>query len=217
MLNQTICFIGGGRAETGELDRIIAELKHNIPAGASACIIPFATEVEKQVRWIKSATEFFQLLGVEQISVLDSTLSNAEMRGEINEHSILYFTGGRPELLIKQLETVRLIPVIQQFNGLLIGVSAGALAFCKDCLITKDNDYPDTFLLKGIGLVNFTVEVHYHEQIDNELMTFSSDKTIYGLRDGSALIYRDSRVFPVGDIVSFNEGKKTIMEKETPR
>ncbi|GAF18057.1 hypothetical protein JCM19046_2606 [Bacillus sp. JCM 19046] len=208
MLSQTLCFIGGGRAETGELNGIIAELKHHIPPGASACMIQFATEVEKQARWIKSATEFFRLLGVDKISVLDSRLSNSEMSAVIYEHSILYFTGGRPEMLLNQLEYFELIPVIQQFNGMLIGVSAGALAFCKDCLITKDNDYPATYILKGIGLVPFTVEVHYHEQIDDEILPHTFDRTIYGLRNGSALINRHGSVKPVGDIISFTEGEK---------
>ncbi|MFP3467722.1 Type 1 glutamine amidotransferase-like domain-containing protein, partial [Leifsonia sp. SIMBA_070] len=98
------------------------------------------------------AKKSFGDIGMEHIKLLDYRLTNQEMQNEIKDHNVLYFTGGRPEKLMESLIAKELIQAIKGFPGLMVGVSAGALVFCRDCIITKDEDYPETQVIKGLEL-----------------------------------------------------------------
>lgn len=101
-----------------------------------------------------------------------------------------------------------LLPIIRRFPGVLIGVSAGALALCKDCIMTKDEDYPETRIIEGMGFVDFSVEVHYHDGIDAELLPLSAGRTIFAIPDGCALMWEGRTPEPVGRVIRFRDGCK---------
>ena len=78
--------------------------------------------------------------------------------------------------------------------------------------LTKDDDYPESLVIKGLGLVDFSVEVHYNEASDDELSTLSSDRRIYALPDGSAIFYKEGKVYKkVNDVILFESKKKSMV------
>jgi len=203
-----LCFIGGGNPLAGELDDVMDYLKNYIGIQSKILIIPFATEDSKLDRWFHSAKKSFEDIGVKHISLLNSESTNQEMQDAFKSHHVLYFTGGRPEMLIDKLKEKDLVQTIKEHTGILIGVSAGALAFCSDCIITKDEDYPETLILKGLGLVDFSVEVHYDEMIDEELIPLSFNRDIYAIPNGSALYWDGEVVIPVNSVFHIQRGSK---------
>jgi peptidase E len=130
------------------------------------------------------------------------------MQNEIKEHNVLYFTGGRPEKLMESLIEKDLVYTLKDFSGFLVGVSAGALAFCSDCIITKDEDYPETWVIKGLGLVDFSVEVHYDGTIDEELVPLSDQRDIYAIPNGCALFWDGEVITPIKSAFHFRRRNK---------
>ena len=207
-----LCFIGGGDPLVGELDDVMNHLSNYIQIGNKILIIPFATEKSKLERWFISATNLFKDMGIEYIKMLDFGLSNQEMQKEIKEHNVLYFTGGRPEKLMGNLIEKELIQVIKEFSGLMIGISAGALIFCKDCIITKDEDYPETQVIKGLELVDFSVEVHYDGNIDEDLISLSDQRDIFAIPNGCALFWDGEVIRPINNAFHFHKRNKEKIE-----
>ncbi|MRG27787.1 hypothetical protein GIJ05_06365 [Laceyella tengchongensis] len=117
-------------------------------------------------------------------------------------------TGGRPDRLLDQIHRLKLLPAFQAFNGIIIGYSAGALALCEQCLITKDDDYPETFLRRGLGLFPEMIEVHYRPRIDSELIPLAKVQPIYAIPDGSALIVKGTAIQVVSNVVLFDLRKR---------
>ncbi|MGM9977220.1 MAG: Type 1 glutamine amidotransferase-like domain-containing protein, partial [Clostridium sp.] len=150
----------------------------------------------------------------EHIKLLDYQLTNQEMQKEIKQHSILYFTGGRPEKLMRILAEKELIQEIKEFSGLIVGVSAGALVFCEDCIITKDQYYLETQVIEGLGLVDFSVEVHYNGNNDKELFSLSANRNIYAIPNGSAIFWEDNVVKPIHNVTLFSKRKKQIVTED---
>ena len=206
-----LCFIGGGNPLTGELDEVMRHLSNAVEPEDKMLIIPFATESDRVNRWFHSAKKSFEEIGLQSIKLLDDRLSIQAMQEEINQHDILYFTGGRPEKLMEGLTENELIQTVKDFPGLMVGVSAGALAFCKDCLITKDEDYPETHVIPGLGLVDFSVEVHYEEAIDEELLPLSDDREIYAIPNGSAIFFKEETITTVHPVFQFRKRDKKIV------
>ncbi|MFJ7746801.1 Type 1 glutamine amidotransferase-like domain-containing protein [Peribacillus sp. NPDC097295] len=96
-----LCFIGGGNPSAEELDDVMNYLNHHDEGGSKVLIIPFATEDSKIDKWFNSAKKSFGDIGIEPIKLLDYQLTNQEMKNEIKDHDVLYFSGGRPEKLME--------------------------------------------------------------------------------------------------------------------
>ncbi|MGG4266532.1 Type 1 glutamine amidotransferase-like domain-containing protein [Peribacillus simplex] len=210
----SLCFIGGGNPLAGELDEVMNYLSNHVEAGNKILIIPFATENSKLDRWFNSAKKSFGDIGIEHIKLLDCRLTNQEMQNEIKDHHVLYFTGGRPEKLMESLIAKELIQTIKGFSGLMVGVSAGALVFCRDCIITKDEDYPETQVIKGLELVDFSVEVHYDGTVDEELFPLSNNRDIYAIPNGSAIYWDKEVVTPIHNVSLFRKRNKRIIGED---
>ena len=207
-----ICFIGGGHVLKGELDDVFEELSKRIKPNATIVVVPFATEVSRYESWMESLERVFSNISNVTLSLLHEDLSKSEMISMINDSDALYLIGGRPEKLLKIIEEKELASIIRNYPGLLIGYSAGALAFCRDCILTKNEDYPETLVMEGLGLVDFSVEVHYNEVSDDELIALSAERPIYALSDGSAIFYKDGKIHKaVHDVVSFQKGEKWVL------
>lgn len=210
-----LCFIGGGNPLIGELDEVMKRIATYVEPESRVLIIPFATEHAKRDGWFQSAKKSFNDIGVENIQLLNDELGNEEMKANISVQDVLYFTGGRPEILMECMVNKGLIQTVKEFKGLMIGVSAGALAFCKDCLITKDEDYPETQILRGLGLVDFSVEVHYEDSVDEELIPLSKERDIYAIPNGGALFWNDEGLTSIKNIFHFSDTKKNKQKKES--
>ncbi|SFC95171.1 Peptidase E [Bacillus sp. OV322] len=206
-----VCLIGGGNPSAGELDDVMDAVSRYTDASNKVLIIPFATEESKRDKWVQSAKIMFADIGLVQISLLDDSLTSIEMQQKIETCEILYFTGGRPELLMNRLIEKNLLQAIQGFSGMMIGVSAGALIFCKDCLITKDDDYPETHFIKGLGILDYSVEVHYGATIDEELIPLSQNRDIYAIPNGSAILCDGNITEYIHDVYHFKDGNKQLM------
>ncbi|SNT51930.1 Peptidase E [Bacillus sp. OK838] len=210
----SLCFIGGGNPLAGEIDDVMNYLSNHVEAGNKTLIIPFATEDSKIDRWFNSAKKSFGDIGIKHIKLLDYRLTNQEMQNEIKDHNVLYFTGGRPEKLMESLIANELIQAIKGFSGLMVGVSAGALVFCRDCIITKDEDYPETQVIKGLELVDFSVEVHYDGTVDEELFPLSYNRDIYAIPNGSAIYWDKQVITPIHNVTLFRKRNKHIFGED---
>lgn len=204
-----ICFIGGGNHANSELAEVYLELSNMMKPHAKILIIPFATDVSRYEGWLATVKKAFSNMEHASVDLLRENLSEQEMQQALNEYDALYFIGGRPERLITVMENKGLTPILKNFNGLLIGYSAGSLAFCTDCIMTKDTDYPETIMIKGLALVEFSVEVHYKDKIDGELLPLSTERKIYAIPDGSALFTKNGELYKVvNDIYFFQNGTR---------
>lgn len=205
----TLCFIGGGR-----LKEFHDVLLPYVDEDDKVLIIPFATEETKYTRWLKNANSFFSALGISDTNILSIQDSPRHSIEKIESSNILFFTGGRPEKLIAHLNEKSLIDVIKKHDGLLIGYSAGALAFSYDCIITKDDDYPETQLIRGIGIVDFSVDVHYTPVIDHDLLKLSNQRIIYAIPEKCMLIWDGHQFISNDELFCFhNETKVAALMK----
>lgn len=206
-MNQTRILIGGGRHNTKELDTVNAAIAPILQGKERMLVIPFATDSHKVEKWFEQVKNHYSLLGVKEFEIIEEE-SVERMKQQIDSADILFLTGGRPDRLIDKIHDLKLLPAFQSFNGIIIGYSAGALALCKWCLITEDDDYPETFMRMGLGLFPEMVEVHYKPEIDSELIPIAKIQPIYAIPDGSALIVKGASIQVVNNVVLFDLRKR---------
>lgn len=80
----------------------------------------------------------------------------------INNAKVLFFTGGMPEKAIARMVQLGIVDAVKNFNGIVMGASAGAMLQLETYHITPDDDYPDYGIWQGLGMVRgLDLEVHY--------------------------------------------------------
>ncbi len=80
----------------------------------------------------------------------------------INNADLLFFTGGMPEKAIAWMDKLGITNAVKNFNGTIMGASAGAMLQLDKYHITPDEDYDTYGIWQGLGLVKgLDLEVHY--------------------------------------------------------
>ena len=127
----------------------------------------WTTDNEKKlIEYKKIIKDYFNDLGAEVIFFNDDFY-------EFNESNVIYLPGGNTELLLKKFnENPEVVKRITEFDGVIIGNSAGAIALAKEGYGHKANHLVKYF---GLGIVNIKILVHFNleENISN-----ISDNTI---------------------------------------
>jgi len=91
------------------------------------------------------------------------------------------------------------------------------LSICDKYFVVKDQGFrTKTQFEKGIGLVDFSVSVHYASPIayfsgknfEEEHRKASLKRDIYAIKENSCLVY-DEKISSIGEVYRFSKGKKT--------
>lgn len=131
-----------------------------------------------------------------------------EIEKDIQESGLLIITGGNPHMLLKQLSPYK--NILSNYNGVVVGESAGAEIFFNNYYIMKENSFiQEQEHLNGIGLINeFYVDVHSIEEESylSRLQQISeiTSKPMYFMDNTSAIEYN----FETKDIKCIGNAKK---------
>jgi peptidase E len=91
---------------------------------------------------------------------------------------LIYLTGGLTSVLLERLKSKSVDRLLHRYDRVIVGRSAGALALCKQCILTDRNKQVHKIIM-GLRLVEFSVKVHYDPSKDNDLRGLSKEEKIY--------------------------------------
>jgi peptidase E len=196
-------------------------LKNIIKPEYKICIIPFAFHES----WIKDKEEweafYNKIDGTEYVKIAspfysyginDTNLtlinyfsdSRDSAKAKINASNIIFFTGGFPDKTMRRLSEFDLINFVEQYKGIKMGWSAGAMMQCFDYFISPDEDSPEFVYKNGLRYIeDFAVEVHYkNTDIQNDSIKkyiFERGKIVYTTEHQSAIIVDGSNITLLGN------------------
>lgn len=124
-------------------------------------------------------------------------------REKMARSDVLFFTGGWPDHMMYRLRRWELTELVRDFDGIVMGASAGAMVQMNRYHITPDQDYPEFGWYEGLDLVRgFGLEVHYRE---TDLQHQSIDRvrreqglSVFGLYDDGGLVIRGDCIATMG-------------------
>lgn len=183
-----------------------------IDAGGAPMALIFnwtAESVDKTDKYRKIMADYFEELGASKIEFAEYSDSLEEITEKINDSDLIYLPGGVTRILVERIKNAKVDILLRKYNKVIIGNSAGALALCKDYILTRGKHNPVTTAISGFGLVDFSLKVHYDASKDEELRKLSTKRKIYAIPERCALVYDDGSLSFIGNVYLFYEGKKT--------
>lgn len=144
----------------------------------SIVYIPGSPEkIEKaKTKYIPVFTEHFKNVGIEfnQINLITTELSKEEVKEIISGASFIMLMGGDPFKQRDLCEQLDILSDLKQFNGVMLGFSAGAMLMSKHIIITPcSEEYPDFHVEEGLNLDNLSIYPHNNtssEEYPDELI-----------------------------------------------
>jgi peptidase E len=135
--------------------------------------------------------------------LLDNRIENNKAIDIIQNSSCIFLMGGTTREQIKYIKDNYFIEPLQNHNGVIIGISAGAINLAvKTISFGYSENMDETIVYNGIGLTEKIIYPHfdiYGKEID-EIKNYSKNYDIYGLCDYAAIIEKANGIKMIGDI-----------------
>ena len=141
----------------GALSNVHKDLFSRIK-NARVLVLLWSTDDEiKRVRYREIIKNYFRDLGADEVLFLEENDSRMEEKfGKVN---MVYLPGGDTEILLGKLnKNSEVIKKLENFRGVIIGNSAGAIVLSDEGYVYKNGSLVK---YKGLGIVNVKVLVHF--------------------------------------------------------
>ena len=100
--------------------------------------------------------------------------------------------------------------LLDGFEGVVVGRSAGAVALCKKCVVTIRGT-KKVKVVDGLGLLDITMKAHYTREKDEALKALSMAGKIFAVPKGSALVYDNGALSCINRVLLFENGERQRM------
>lgn len=136
-------------------------------------------------------------------NVIDKRVDIGIQRSRIRKASCVFLMGGKTKKQMQYITEQELIPIIKNYNGVIMGLSAGAINMSIRSIIANPL-HPPTSTHSGIGLVQTTVIPHYELISDrfmqSDIIPLASKEPIYCLCDDAVIVTKNNSVRHNGTI-----------------
>jgi len=173
-------------------------------------VVPWArASFDKAYKRRKRLFDYFRSLGAITVDFAEYSDTLKEVTRKVECSDLIYLLGGLASVLVERLKNRSVDRLLRKYDGVVVGRSAGALALGRKCIVTKNRRKPTSMMISGIGLVDFSVKVHYRPSKDGELKRLSKEEKIYAIPERSALVYDNDNLSFIGNVYLFQNGEKT--------
>lgn len=171
-------------------------------------VVPWAKpSFDKAYGKRKLLEEYFRSLGAETVDFAD--YDEADLAQKIKETNLVYLTGGQASILIERAKKMHLDSYLNNYHGIIVGRSAGALALCNHCITTRRYS-KRVAAVSGLGLANLTMKAHFITSDEEKLKQFSLTEPVYAVPKDSALVIDGEKLGAIGEVFLFNGGERHL-------
>lgn len=148
-------------------DMFLNELKDK----NSIVYIPGGADKMQKVRkkYVPAFNEYFKNAGIEfkKSTIITPNMSPDKAQKAIREASFIMLMGGDPFKQKELCEKLGLLEELKKYDGVMLGISAGAMLMSKYIIITPcSEEYPDFHIEEGLNLDG--ISIYPHNNTDEE-------------------------------------------------
>lgn len=204
-----------------DTNKIITNIKKNLPHKNKVVIVannPNTYEINDN--WAKIRFQSFKMTGLKfkEYILLDNR--NVQNAKKILENaSLIILMGGKIMCQMKFLKKIGFKKLLNNFNGVVIGLSAGTMNMCKNTLnfpeenadlgqplATKGLGFLDEFILPHFNGISYPYQYDGIDVIKDYALPFSYKRDILAIPDGSYILLNKNQSTIHGDAYIIHKG-----------
>ncbi len=171
----------------GEFEK---NLKNDLQKTTRIVYIPGGVQKEKIEKtfniYVPAFIKHFKRINIEfeNINILTPNTTTEEARNWIENSDMVFLMGGNPFVQKQLLESKGLTKLLKNYDGVVLGISAGAMNMSKYIIITPcSEEYPKFQIEDGLNLSNISVYPHINFSGNNVPENIDSDKENISMKD----------------------------------
>ena len=197
--------------QTGFPDALVSELRRVIPQAARFAFVASEFEKlhEKTDKYFQRFLGMFPACSIEfsDAVVVDGRMTREEAQTAVKAADVVWLSGGDTPTQYTYFEKYGLIDVLRAHEGIVIGMSAGAINMAETAVCTVACGHDRQYMYPALGLVPFSVEPHLNDfGVMEEHRVLSETRVIYGLCDEAAIVFEGETVKYIGDVFKIAGG-----------
>ncbi len=138
--------------------------KNELKSTKSIVYIPGGLNpVKAKTKYVPAFVEHFKKVGIafNEINIITPDLTPKEANKMIKSADFVMLMGGDPFEQKQLCEKVEIMDELKRFNGVMLGISAGAMLMSKNIIITPcSEEYPDFHIEEGLNLDEISIYPH---------------------------------------------------------
>ena len=163
-------------------------IKSELADTKSIVYIPAGEEsIEKaQNKYISIFTDHFKNAGIQfdKINLIEPNQSSEKVKSLIKNASFVMLMGGDPFKQKEMCEKLGIIAELKKYDGVILGMSAGAMLMSKYIIVTPCSDeYPDFHIEEGLNLDDISIYPHNNTNREEYPEELVSGDEIYKKQD----------------------------------
>lgn len=216
-----------GEKVANELDNsngIVDQIKNSLNGNNAILFIASSPDDKEKIElYTKLLFEGLKLSGVsfKKYLVLDSSTVD-KTKEYIDKANMIFLSGGDTYIQNEFFKRIHLREKLENFNGLIIGQSAGAINMADDVFNSPEEmEKSEPVFFKGLGLTNINIEPHFvlddsnfdesEKYQRNAILSESNNRKIYGQCNGShILIDNDGNISIYGETYLISNGQISL-------
>ena len=176
-----------------EVSDIFVKLLGKPAEQVKVIFIPTASRTEEELIYVKKSRQELINLGIKNIVTFN--LDKKILKEDVKNADAIYVCGGNTFYLLKKIRESGLDRLLDNYNGLYVGVSAGSIVVGPSIEIAEPWDENDVNLSDktGMKIVDFAVAVHYQRKDKTIIQKLKNraDYEIVELTDNQAVFIED--------------------------
>ncbi len=169
---------------------------------------------DKYAGYIQSS---FAMSGItfEKNYVVDDRTTNVD--DLIAKADLIYLMGGQTLVQRDFFDKIKLRAMLKNFNGVIIGESAGAINMADNAYESRDDIAEESHWYKGLGLTKYNIEPHFSENntelINLTLKPDSFKSPFIALENRSYIMIKENIATLYGNAWLFSNGDYQLINK----
>ncbi len=206
---------------------LVDNIKDNLKSNKGLLFIPSDISDEEKIKiYFKILVDTLKLSDIIFENNYLLTLNNKEKLEEyINNSSLIFLSGGITYTQHLLFEKLNLRELLEGYNGLIIGQSAGSINLAADVYSSPESIEEEHIYFKGLGLTDINIEPHFKLNTDtfdslqmyqrNHILKESYNRNIYGMPDGSYILIKCNDIYVYGEAYLIKCGKINLINSNT--
>lgn len=164
---------------------------------------------EKTDHYFRFFLNMFEEKGIhfEKAYVVDGRMTKEDAQRAVETADVVWLSGGDTPTEFGYLQKYGLDKVMKQHNGVIIGMSAGAINMADSAICTLSCGHDRQQIYEALGCVTIHVEPHFiRDRISDELLELTKEYEIYGLCDESIIVCSNDKMEFYGEIYRITNG-----------
>lgn len=164
---------------------------------------------EKTDGYCKFFLNMFEEKGIhfEESYVVDGRMTIEVAQRAVETADVVWLSGGDTPTEFGYLQQYGLDKILKQYDGVIIGMSAGAINMADSAICTLSCGHDRQQIYEALGCVTIHVEPHFlRDSVSDELLELSKEYEIYGLCDESIIVRSNDKTEFYGEIYRITNG-----------